>query len=48
MVLKEITKNESKPKVICVETVSYSHVGLGMKNDSMIRSLEQEGVSVLC
>ena len=42
-ILKQIPFERTKPKVICVETVSYSTSGHGRKDDSIASFLEEAG-----
>ncbi len=42
-ILEAIKYEESAPTVICVETISFSNTGLGVKNTKIIEFLEQKG-----
>lgn len=45
-ILKQIDYINNYPKVICVETVAYSHDGTGVKNFELIKFLEFKGYFV--
>ena len=42
-ILKSINFNQYYPKVICVETISFSKSGKGVKNHELIKFLESKG-----
>lgn len=43
LVVAYIGQHENAPKVICIETVSYSRGGQGQKNDLLIQALRAQG-----
>ena len=43
MILKSINYEKSCPSVICVETISFSENGDGVKNKPIIEFLESKG-----
>ncbi len=43
IVLQSIDYKDNFPKVICVETISFSTVGRGKKNKKIISFLEEKG-----
>ena len=45
-ILKSINYKNYSPKVICVETISFSTKGRGVKNDGMIQFLKENGYMV--
>jgi len=46
LILKSIDFDESYPVIICVETISYSNSGSGLKNKVLIEFLENKGYMV--
>ena len=45
-ILDQVDYIQNYPKVICVETVAYSHDGTGVKNFQLIKFLESKGYFV--
>lgn len=45
-ILDQVDYIQNYPKVICVETVAYSHDGTGVKNIQLIKFLESKGYFV--
>ena len=46
MIIKSIDYNKSYPIVICIETLTFSSTGNGIKNDSVEKYLSQNGYMV--
>jgi FkbM family methyltransferase len=42
-ILKAVDYKRYKPKIICIETISYSETGNGVKNQAIITFLEKKG-----
>jgi FkbM family methyltransferase len=43
LIIKNIDYERNKPKVICIETISFSNTGMGIKNNQLINFIISKG-----